>query len=353
MINITSQHKTCRQRQYLRCRLCRTTSPSARLQGSVNTNRATLNLKLKRDYRLRPFGEIIGGYGTSGTYDDHITAIEAGKKNQFLLSAGINNQGNNYAQVVNGVSTVNSLYTNEPLPNLFLQNANNHKPPLSPEYYLRNESYYASMHYLHALSKYSTLRINGLWFHDATNLNDSTYDRYIANDTTTIFEASASHRQTNVIKGQMQYELNSEKIYLQDEVSGKLNAWHTDESINSQQGHVDERMRRRPLTLQNIFNMNINTGARLVQLSSIFRYFHAKEELYALPDTIDDSTRLKQFFMRNRIGTSFNVFGNPLLIGYIIEYKHNDVKQSNYDDAQYGEAQIYQQVLAAHFGTGI
>lgn len=127
---------------------------------------------------------------TSGTYDDHITAIEAGKKNQFLLSAGINNQGNNYAQVVNGVSTVNSLYTNEPLPNLFLQNANNHKPPLSPEYYLRNESYYASMHYLHALSKYSTLRINGLWFHDATNLNDSTYDRYIANDTTTIFEAS-------------------------------------------------------------------------------------------------------------------------------------------------------------------
>lgn len=135
----------------------------------------------------------------------------------------------------------------------------------------------------------------------------------------------------------MQYELNSEKIYLQDEVSGKLNAWHTDESINSQQGHVDERMRRRPLTLQNIFNMNINTGARLVQLSSIFRYFHAKEELYALPDTIDDSTRLKQFFMRNRIGTSFNVFGNPLLIGYIIEYKHNDVKQSNYDDAQYGE----------------
>lgn len=311
--------------------------PIRSLAGKVNTNRATLNLKLKRDYRLRPFGEIIGGYGTSGTYDDHITAIEAGKKNQFLLSAGMNNQGNNYAQVVNGVSTVNSLYTNEPLPNLFLQNANNHKSPLSPEYYLRNESYYASMHYLHALSKYSTLRINGLWFHDATNLNDSTYDRYIANDTTTIFEASASHRQTNVIKGQMQYELNSEKIYLQDEVSGKLNAWHTDECINSQQGHVDERMRRRPLTLQNIFNMNINTGARLVQLSSIFRYFHAKEELYALPDTIDDSTRLKQFFMRNRIGTSFNVFGNPLLIGYIIEYKHNDVKQSNYDDAQYGE----------------
>lgn len=94
--------------------------PIRSLAGSVNTNRATLNLKLKRDYRLRPFGEIIGGYGTSGTYDDHITAIEAGKKNQFLLSAGINNQGNNYAQVVNGVSTVNSLYTNEPLPNLFL-----------------------------------------------------------------------------------------------------------------------------------------------------------------------------------------------------------------------------------------
>lgn len=306
--------------------------PIRSLAGKVNTNRATLNLKLKKAYNFRPFGELIGSYGTAGIYDEHITTIAINKKNQFLMSAGMNNQGNNYAQIVNGVSTANSLYTNEALPKLFLQNTNEHTPPLTPEYYLKNKSYYASVHYLHGFSDYSTLRINALWYHDGTNRNDSAYNQYIAKDTTIVSEAKSNHYQTNVVKGQIQYELNTEKVFLQDEMSGKLNAGHTNENIDTEYGKILERIKRRPFTLQNILSMNINTGSRLIQLSSLVRHYSSNEQLYAIPDSIDNKIRLNQFFMRNRIGTSFNVFGNPLLISYIVEYKHNNVDFS--DDCQ-------------------
>lgn len=55
--------------------------PIKALEGKVSNDRATLNLKLKRGYKARPFGEADGNIGGSPvTWDNRLTAININKK---------------------------------------------------------------------------------------------------------------------------------------------------------------------------------------------------------------------------------------------------------------------------------
>lgn len=302
--------------------------PIRALEGKVHSNRATLNIKLKKNYRMRPFGDAeVGVGGTPVVWDGSLTGIQVNKKNQLLFTGALNNRGASLRSLQSGMSNFTGIYIQEPLPAPFLYSATNRRPPISPLYYLDNRSYFAGVNYLHAFTPYSTLRFNLLYNHEGENREDSTRNEYYAADTVSVFDNNRQRTCEDVVKGQVRYELNGRKVYVENILSGQ---WQATDSYNrnvTNVGSVVEDMHRKPYYLQNVANVNLTTPARIYTLASIVRTYQTRERLSAVWTADNEHERqdyrLNHWFMRHRLSTAFDVAGYPLTLGYIVEYKHN------------------------------
>ena len=302
--------------------------PIRALEGKVHNNRATLNIKLKKNYKMRPFGDAeVGVGGTPVVWDGSLTSIQVSKKNQLLFTGALNNRGASLRSLQSGMSNFTGIYTQEPLPAPFLYSATNRRPPISPLYYLDNRSYFAGVNYLHAFTPYSTLRFNLLYNHEGENREDSTRNEYYAADTVSVFDNNRLQAREDVVKGQVRYELNGQKVYVENILSGQ---WQAIDSYNrnvTNVGSVMEDMHRKPYYLQNVANINLTTPARIYTLASIVRTYQTHECLSDVWTTDNaherQDYRLNHWFMRHRLSTAFDVAGYPLTLGYIVEYKHN------------------------------
>lgn len=302
--------------------------PIRALEGKVHSNRATLNIKLKKNYKMRPFGDAeVGVGGTPVVWDGSLTGIQVARKNQLLFTGALNNRGASLRSLQSGMSNFTGIYTQEPLPAPFLYSATNRRPPISPLYYLDNRSYFAGVNYLHAFTPYSTLRFNLLYNHEGENREDSTRNEYYAADTVSVFDNNRLQAREDVVKGQVRYELNGKKVYVENILSGQ---WQDMRSYNrnvTNVGSVMEDMHRKPYYLQNVASVNLTTPARIYTLASMVRTYHTRERLSDVW-TADNAHerqdyRLNHWFMRHRLSTAFDVAGYPLTLGYIVEYKHN------------------------------
>ena len=302
--------------------------PIRALEGKVHSNRATLNIKLKKNYKMRPFGDAeVGVGGTPVVWDGSLTGIQVARKNQLLFTGALNNRGASLRSLQSGMSNFTGIYTQEPLPAPFLYSATNRRPPISPLYYLDNRSYFAGVNYLHAFTPYSTLRFNLLYTHEGENREDSTRNEYYAADTVSVFDNNRLQAREDVVKGQVRYELNGKKVYVENILSGQ---WQDMRSYNrnvTNVGSVMEDMHRKPYYLQNVASVNLTTPARIYTLASMVRTYQTRERLSDVW-TADNAHerqdyRLNHWFMRHRLSTAFDVAGYPLTLGYIVEYKHN------------------------------
>lgn len=56
--------------------------PIRALEGKIHSNHATLNIRLKKNYKMRPFGDAeVGAGGTPAIWDGSLTGIQVAKKN--------------------------------------------------------------------------------------------------------------------------------------------------------------------------------------------------------------------------------------------------------------------------------
>lgn len=302
--------------------------PVRSLEGKVHSNHATLNIRLKKNYKMRPFGDAeVGAGGTPAIWDGSLTGIQVAKKNQVLFTGALNNRGASLRSLQNGMSNFTSIYAQEPLPSPFLYSTTTRRPPISPIYYLNNRSYFAGLNYMHAFTPYSTLRFNLLYNHEGENREDSTQCEYYAADTISIYENNRQKSCEDVVKGLVRYELNGKKVYVENVLSGQ---WQDVNSYNqnvTNLGSLGEDIHRKPYFIQNVANVNLTTPSRVYSLASIVRTYQTRERL-SDHWTADNEYRrqnyhLNHWFMRHRLSTAFDIAGNPLTLGYIIEYKHN------------------------------
>ena len=242
----------------------------------------------------------------------------------------MNNCGISLDGLTRGMGYYAGMYTDEPLPAPFLYSPTAQTPPVSPLYYLRNKSYFAGLNYLHAFTEEQTLRLNVLYYRDTDTQRDSTFNQYTAQgDTVSIFENNDIHNKQQQMKGTLRYELNSQKLYLTDEALAMLGLGDALNSGRSNLGALQERVRRRRYSVQNVLEATLNTGALLVDVSSIVRLYGSRERLGAAFDgdggNVENTVRLRNLFTRNRIGTNIGLLGGSLSLGYIMEYKRNKI----------------------------
>lgn len=254
--------------------------PIRALEGKIHSNHATLNIRLKKNYKMRPFGDAeVGAGGTPAIWDGSLTGIQVAKKNQVLFTGALNNRGAALRSLQNGMSNFTGIYVQEQLPAPFLYSTTTRRPPISPIYYLNNRSYFAGLNYLHAFTPHSTLRFNLLYNHEGENREDSTRCEYYAGDTISIYENNRQKSCEDVVKGQVRYELNGKKEYVENVLSGQ---WQDVSSYNqnvSNLGPLGEDIHRKPYFIQNVANVNLTTPSRVYSLASIVRTYQTRERL--------------------------------------------------------------------------
>lgn len=254
--------------------------PIRALEGKVRNNWATLNIKLKKNYRLRPFGDVeVGAGGTPAVWDGNLTSIQVAQKNQLLFTGALNNRGASLRSLQNVMSNYASIYAQAPFPALLLYSTTNHRPPVSPLYYLNNRSYFTGINYLHAFTPYSTLCVNLLYNHERENREDSIRHDYYAADTISIYENNRQKDHESAWKGQVRYELNGRKIYVENILSGCSETADSHNHAATNLGEVMEDIRRRSYSIQNAANVNLTTSERIYTLAPIVRTYQTQEWL--------------------------------------------------------------------------
>lgn len=314
--------------------------PIRALKDRVPSNRATLNIKLKQGYKLRPFGEVKGGLGGFGgvLWNNALTLINVGRKNQMLLTAKMNNNGENLSGDTKEHIDYADNENYEPLPPEMTVTAGTDNPPISERRYLRNKSYSIGLNHLRRIGRYGSLRTNISYYGTSDRAEDSTYNYYGGEQTLALYEANRIRTHVHTIMPRFRYELNSPKVYLVDELSGSLSFFkstsrretsrqgdltqqpsdgviqQTRDKLTSRQGETPrqpsgqisssarqlvpcqlneisssardlstrqlaERSDRHPGYLQNKLRMTINAGANVYSVNSLFRYFRRSETL--------------------------------------------------------------------------
>ncbi len=302
--------------------------PIRALNGAVKNNHATLNIRLKKGYKLKPFGEIEGGIGKGQNciWANTATAIQVKPKDQLLITGTMDNRGIGLSSLTTDMASNDRLYNNEPLPPLITSDITNVMIPTSPLYYLDNHSYFVGANYLHAFTKYSTIRFNLLYNHERILRNDTLHNQYIANDTISVSQREASRYSSNIAKAQVRYELNLPSIYLEDILTSNTTWNKANAIISANDENIKQDISQRPFTVQNGLNGHIKIGNQILSFSSIARFFNAKEHLelsYNEDEEEKQNTHLSNWFMRHRLMYSFRLWGNTFNMAYILENKHN------------------------------
>lgn len=309
--------------------------PIRALEGRESSDRATLNIKLKKGYLLQPFGEGALGLGASPLlWNHHLNALQIARKNQLLLRGEMNNNGERMKVTTQEMKDYDPYTEVAPLPSSF-RPTKQEQPPVLQKSVLFNRSYAVGLHYLHAFTPQSTLRTNFLWTHQQEQQDDSTQTTIYGTDTLHIFESSKRWGKTQLIRGKLRYELNHERLFLSNEVKGDW--WHTAHLFQSRTnaGQIREWVKETPHHLQNVMTAFVNTPQRLYKISSLVATTKTADELLVHQGNTSyqfQPAQQERFLMRHRVGTSFDLFQHNLSIGYVNEFQKRSIELSTHKE---------------------
>ena len=218
--------------------------PIRALKDRVPSNRATLNIKLKQGYKLRPFGEARGGIGgfNDVLWNNSLTLMNVGRKNQLLLTAKMNNNGENLSENTVEHIDYSDADNYEPLPGEMIQTDGMAQPPISEKRYLRNKSYSVGLNHVHRIGRYGSLRTNITYYGTSNHNEDSTYNYYGGEQTLSLSETNRRKLSSHTLMPHFRYEHNAPKVYLVDELSGSLSFFKlTSDKLTSRQGDLTQQ----------------------------------------------------------------------------------------------------------------
>lgn len=311
--------------------------PVKALKGSVFSDKATLNIKLKKGYRMRPFGEIEGTAGKSETtiWNNHLTIINIAKKNQALVSVKMNNTGESLDE--NPTKTIDAKYLDSyvPLPDNLVNTKESLMLPISKRRYMKNKSYSADINHLHRVGRYGSLRTNISYYGNSTNQSDSTYCLYGGDYSTSVFDRNRLKVKKYTFVPKLEYELNSPNVFILDELSANMTFMSVKNMLNSSGQNIVPYVTHHPFFVHNNLHLTISAGARVYSVSSLLRYYRNSEEMQ-----VTDTTGLYDFsgkyasenlLMKGELSTTFPLFGKSLHVGYAVEYNSDRIKVSPFD----------------------
>lgn len=300
------------------------------LKDKVPSDQATLNIKLKKGYKSKPFGELIAGagWGDHALWNAQMTLINVAPRNQMFITAKSNNTGNDLAYDFREQMDYADPNAYVATPSQWSGVAGVTLLPISQARYLRNKSHSVGFNHLTKINEVSHLRTNISFLTNHQDDNDSTFNRYGGANAVSLYEKVNAQMKQWWLKPTFTFESNGAKVYLKNQlqvnIQGQTNTSLTQSNLSS----ILSEQRMHPFYIQNNLRANISVGKQLVGFSSFVRYFHRTEHLdvndslsaqplYSKYQTVDFS----RFFTRNTLSLSFPITRHLLSLAYQVAYR--------------------------------
>ena len=311
--------------------------PVKMLQGRKPSESAALNIRLDKNHKARPFGEITGGLGIKpSVWDNQLFLTQVMKHSQILVSAKMSNTGKDLSKETKEHIDVYNLDAYEPLPQGILPEDISQEA-LPQERYLQNKSYSAGFNNIITLSKDATLRSNILFYEDHAGYNQLTANHYRGLTPTTLETTEWMKQRTFRIVPSLKYEENSAHRFISDELKYSFGRLTNENQVVTNSIGITEQTRIKPSYIKNYLSSSFKLGKSMLQVHSLVRYADRREELVTASDSLSLYNVTERFatqstMTRNVITTSIPTLGNDLDISLQAYYRNNSY---NYQDDIY------------------
>ncbi|MES2113128.1 MAG: carboxypeptidase-like regulatory domain-containing protein [Bacteroidota bacterium] len=199
--------------------------PVKMLRDKTVSEDVAMNLTFKKDAKLQIVGQEAIGAGIPGKYDVNLNGMMFKDKYKAINYIKGNNIGVDVQEdlISHNLSDYLQRIDNNK-PSTFLSTGTANDPDLPRNRYLFNQSGLINLNNLVHLQKDVLLRANMYYLHD-TQLQD--YQKltsiYLPNDTVNYAEKQHNRRRPDILHGQFSLNINKDKYYLNDNLTGDYN----------------------------------------------------------------------------------------------------------------------------------
>lgn len=272
------------------------------LDSLVVSDRASLNIKLKKNITLTGKGSVATGIPIP-IWDATITPILFSKNKQFLTSYQSNNVGRDLSIELTDFSS--GLNNNSYKLNRFnlLSILNPSPPPFSKERWLDNNAHIGSVNSLFRLKKDFDFKINLSYFNDSQNFVGSSSTSFFTGDeSVTIEEEINSQAFKNNLEGKIIFEKNTDKQYFKNtfqfqSVRDNLRGAVARESL------ISQKLSSPYSKIENNLLTYLTIGKQLLSLKSYVAYNNTNQSLKITPNQFGnispDNNNASEFIIQN------------------------------------------------------
>lgn len=231
------------------------------LQGIEESQRAAINLKLKKGSMLKPVGFIEAGIGKGDEllWLGNLYIMLISPNNQTIVNAKGNDTGNVLKPYRNISGKPGDLFSNEPFG----------KPSLTNDRFLYNKSAYFTANTLFKLKEDLTFTVNSSYDIENGNFEERSVIQYLNTGTNDIVysESVENGLKRHDFNFSAKIENNTKKLYLIDKftIDGQFRNNGYDIFANS---NISQSLRNESYSFSNDFSTVIRHGSRIYEVKS-------------------------------------------------------------------------------------
>ncbi|MEO6632721.1 MAG: TonB-dependent receptor [Mucilaginibacter sp.] len=305
--------------------------PIKLLDGKQFSDRAAINIKLKKEAKLRLLG--IGDIGVGLPHflrDDDLALLKFSKKIQFINTIKSDNIGNNLDQELNDQNLSSNFYDSKSSRQDILSLVHPDYPPLDQNRFKFNNNNVVTNNYLLSISKVFDLKINAAFENDAVLENPSSITTiYLPRDTITIKEDQAIKKTYQKLLTGFALEANTNKVYLKNTI--KLQRIWSNETDAIAPSGISQSLNNPFTNIINDLNAILKVSDNTIGINSYTAYNNVPQQLNVTPGLYSDSlnsnqpynellqkVQLKNFYSNNAVsyGIKKGLFSLSNTIGF-------------------------------------
>jgi len=252
------------------------------------SERASLNIKLKKDITVSGTAEIGSGFSPL-LWKVKLTPMIFTKKRQAIVTYQSNNTGYDVAREIRDFSF--DMFTNRFSIDKtdWLGILEISEPPFSENRWLDNTAHLGSVNYLTKLNKDYEIKTNISYLNDSQKQVGSKRTRFFTpRDTINLLENTNNEFFKNVLQGKITLEKNTDDNYLKNQLEFRGN-WNSQRGILIGSGRdVNQSLDNPFKAIRNYFRMLKPIGKQLITFTSNTGYKESNENLIIMPGQFEE-----------------------------------------------------------------
>ena len=312
--------------------------PIQLLQDRIETDRASLNIKLSKDVTVTGSGEVgIGAYPL--LWNANVTPMLFTNKMQMVASLQSNNIGKDLLNN-NMISYYQDADEEAPDADEELSIISSPIPLIEKSRYLDNTSHLANFNILAPISKTTQMRVNLSYINDLQKQNSSRQNTYfLPNDTISYTETISNKIYDSYLKGDVAFDRNDKKAYVKDKIEFSKRWNKSYGYVLNNDENINQILNNQAMSVANDLRVLFPVGKHLLDFVSYNSYDNLPESLNVEPGVFEEIFNVgkpyqktsqhfnKERFFTNEALSGIFTFGNIIVSSKLgISHYQNKVK---------------------------